>query len=185
MALQRPAITTVAGMFKRKGIAELIEAFTQIAPQFPEAHLYLVGNGDDRALFEAQAEATSVANRIHFEGFQPQPQRYLLATDIFVLASHKDPSPLVIPEAREAGCAIVASQVDGIPEALDGGKAGWLIPPKNRGALATTLQQLLSNAVLLNQWKNQANQNLQWLSIERVHQETLTIYQELTLSRSL
>ena len=45
MPLQRPAIATVAGMYRRKGIAELIEAFAQIAAEFPDAHLYLVGNG--------------------------------------------------------------------------------------------------------------------------------------------
>lgn len=177
--LQHPAITTVAGMFKRKGIAELIEAFSHVALEFPEAHLYLIGNGDDRALFEAQAKATPVANRIHFEGFQPEPQRYLLSTDVFVLASHKDPSPLVIPEAREAGCAIVASQVDGIPEALDGGEAGILVTPKNSVDLATALQQLLGNITTLNFWKTQSGQNLSGLKVSRVLEQTLAVYGEL------
>lgn len=179
IVLNHPAIATVAGMFHRKGIAELIGAFSQVAAEFPEAQLYLIGNGDDRALFEAQAKQTSVSDRIHFEGFQPEPQRYLLSTDIFVLASHKDPSPLVIPEAREAGCAIAATHVDGIPEALDGGKAGLLVPPKNSTALAATLRQLLSDTEMLNHWKHQAHQNLGWLRVERVNQETLMIYQEL------
>ena len=50
-------------------------------------------------------------NRIHFEGFQAEPQRYMLATDIFVLASHCESFGLVLTEAREAGCAIIASDV--------------------------------------------------------------------------
>jgi glycosyltransferase involved in cell wall biosynthesis len=166
-------------MFQRKGIAELIEAFAQIAREFPEAHLYLVGEGPDRSKFEAQAQKTSVANRIHFEGFQSEPQRYLLATDIFVLASHRDPSPLVIPEAREAGCAIVATNVDGIPEALDGGRAGLLVPPSDSSALASALEKLLNNRDVLHQWKNQAKQNLEWLKVKRVSEETLAVYREL------
>ena len=56
------AIATVAGMYRRKGIAELIEAFAQIAADFPDAHLYLVGNGPDREMFEAQAQSTAVVN---------------------------------------------------------------------------------------------------------------------------
>jgi glycosyltransferase involved in cell wall biosynthesis len=108
LKLPHPAIITVAGMYKRKGIAELIAAFEKIALEFPTAHLYLVGNGPDRDIFAAQVKLTSVADRIHFEGFQPEPQRYLLGCDIFVLASHRDPCPLVISEAREAGAAIVA-----------------------------------------------------------------------------
>ena len=180
MPLQRPAIATVAGMYRRKGIAELIEAFAQIAAEFPDAHLYLVGNGPDREMFEAQAQSTAVSDRIHFEGFQCEPQRYLLATDIFVLASHRDPSPLVIPEAREAGCAIIASDVYGIPEALSGGQAGMLVPPSDSQSLVAALSQLLRDPKMLHRWKHQAQQNLEWLTTGRVNEETLAVYRELT-----
>lgn len=176
LPLHRPAISTVAGMYQRKGIAELIAAFAQI--DFPNAHLYLVGNGPDKSIFEAQAQNTAVSDRIHFEGFQLEPQRYLLATDIFVLASHRDPSPLVIPEAREAGCAIIATNVDGIPEALDNGEAGILVPPMDSQAIAATLTQLLAQPDLLQKWKNQAKQNLERLRVSRVNQETLAVYDE-------
>jgi glycosyltransferase involved in cell wall biosynthesis len=185
LPLHRPAIVTVAGMYRRKGIAELIDAFSQIAPVFPEAHLYLVGDGPDRPLFEQQAQCTTVGDRIHFEGFQPQPQCYLLAADLFVLASHRDPFPLVLPEARDAGCAIVASSVDGIPEALEGGKAGLLVPPGNCEKLAQALTQLLENSTTLQYWKEQAQQNLSWLSVSRVNQETLAVYREIAERHSI
>ena len=178
LPLQHPAITTVAGMYRRKGIADLIAAFEQIALHFPKAHLYLVGDGPDRSLFEAKAQKTSVADRIHFEGFQSEPQRYLLATDIFVLASYREPFGLVLSEAREAGCAIVASNVDGIPEALDGGQAGVLVPPGG-SHVATALSELLATPELLQQWKQRAQQNLEWLTIARVSEETLAVYCEL------
>jgi glycosyltransferase involved in cell wall biosynthesis len=178
LPLHRPAITTVAGMYRRKGIAEIIAAFAKIAPDFPEVHLYLVGDGPDRVEFEEQAQSTSMSNRIHFEKFQPEPQRYLLSTDIFVLASHRDPSPLVIPEARAAGCAIIACNVDGIPEALDEGLAGCLVPPRDKSALAQALCQLLKNNEILKHWKIRSQQNLNWLNIERVNTETLEVYCE-------
>uniref|UniRef100_A0A832M3X9 Glycosyltransferase family 1 protein n=1 Tax=Oscillatoriales cyanobacterium SpSt-402 TaxID=2282168 RepID=A0A832M3X9_9CYAN len=177
--LQHPAITTVAGMTERKGIAELIDAFIQIAPCFPTAHLYLVGNGPDIAQFQQQAQASSFCDRIHFEGFQPNPLRYLQSTDVFVLASRREPFGLVLSEAREAGCAIVASQVDGIPEALEHGKAGILIPPKNKGAIATALQTLLEQPQALNYWQQQAKLNLEWLSVSRMSRDTLAVYREL------
>lgn len=183
VSLQHPAIATVAGMYQRKGITELIAAFAQIAPDFPEAHLYLIGEGPDRQIFEAQAQATSVSKRIHFLGFQSQPQRYLQATDIFVLASHQEPFGLVLSEAREAGCAIIASNVDGIPEALDQGAAGLLVPPKDRAAIAAALLELLQCSQQLQAWKGRAQSNLAWLSVSRVHQETLAVYQELIAER--
>ncbi|GAA6619918.1 glycosyltransferase family 4 protein [Scytonema sp. NUACC26] len=178
--LHKPAIVTVAGMYQRKGISELIDAFARIAGDFPSCHLYLVGNGPDRSLFEEQAKNTPFQNRIHFEGFQAEPQLYTLGCDIFVLASHRDPSPLVIPEAREAGCAIVATHVDGIPEALDDGQAGILVPPADSEALASALKQLLGSPDLLQIWKYNAQQNLERLSVLRVHQETMAVYEELT-----
>jgi glycosyltransferase involved in cell wall biosynthesis len=181
MPLNRPAITTVAGLNYRKGIAELIEAFVQIADAHPGVHLYLVGNGPDRKDFEQQASRSPYANRIHFEGFQPEPQRYLLSTDVFVLASNREPFGLVLSEAREAGCAIVASEVDGIPEVLEDGKAGLLVPPRDISALSTALSHLLSSPTELERWKQHAKEHVEWLSVDRVHQETLTVYQHAIL----
>jgi glycosyltransferase involved in cell wall biosynthesis len=178
--LQRPAIVTVAGMYRRKGIGELIDAFVEIALDFPQAHLYLVGDGPDRLMFEAKAQITPFASRIHFEGFQPEPQRYLLSTDIFVLASYCESFGLVITEAREAGCAIIASDVDGIPETLDNRQAGILVPPKDCHALAANLIQLLSNNEQLNHWKTKAQLNLERFSAAWVSEETLAVYSELS-----
>ncbi|MBV9467749.1 MAG: glycosyltransferase family 4 protein [Abitibacteriaceae bacterium] len=174
--LQRPALLTVAGMYERKGILELIAAFTQIAPQFPSLHLYLVGDGPCRTKFEHSAGHTAVAERIHFEGFQAEPQRYFLGADIFVLASRREPFGLALVEAREAGCAIIGTRVDGIPEALDGGEAGLLVPPCNASALADVLQRLLSHPALLQEWRDRASRNLSWLKVERCHEETLAVY---------
>jgi len=176
--LQRPAIATVAGMYHRKGIAELIDAFSKIAPNFPELNLYLVGNGPDKLTFENQAQNTPFSNRIHFTGFQPEPQKYLLSCDIFVLASHQEPFGLVLSEAREAGCAIVATNVDGIPEALDNGKAGILVPPQDSCTLANALSNLLNSPEILHKWQNQARKNLDWLKVSRVNKETLVVYEE-------
>ncbi|MBD2292493.1 glycosyltransferase family 4 protein [Anabaena sphaerica FACHB-251] len=181
LPLHHPAITTVAGMYTRKGIGDLIEAFRHIAKDFPQAHLYLVGDGPDRAMFESMVKTCGrLRQRIHFEGFQPEPQRYMLSTDIFVLASHCESFGLVLTEAREAGCAIVASDVDGIPETLDHRQAGILVPPKDSQTLANALAQLLSDAKQLQKWKFRAKQNLERFSSVRVNEETLTVYRELT-----
>jgi glycosyltransferase involved in cell wall biosynthesis len=190
LPLHHPAITTVAGMYSRKGIGELIEAFNLIAKDFPKAHLYLVGDGPDRAIFETIINSKifrdeGLHERIHFEGFQPEPQRYMLSTDIFVLASHCESFGLVLTEAREAGCAIVASDVDGIPETLDHRQAGILVPPKDSQKLANALAQLLSDTKQLQKWKFRAKQNLERFSAARVNEETLNVYRELTRQYNL
>ena len=120
-ALERPSIVTVCGMSQRKGIDVLISVFEQIGREFQDAHLYLVGDGPDRQQFERQAANSQWSERIHFEGYQAVPQAYMLSADVFVLASRRESFGLVLIEAREAGCAIVATDVDGVSEALDGG----------------------------------------------------------------
>lgn len=181
VAVARPAIVTVAGMFQRKGIDELIRAFAEIAPRHREVQLYLVGDGPDRPVFEQLAQSYPCAERIHFTGFLAEPRHFLAQADIFVLASRNDPSPLVIPEAREAGCAIVATEVGGIPEALDQGRAGMLVPARNPGRLAAAMDRLLRDAGELALWRHRASENIDWLYIDRVVAETLEIYRE-TLS---
>jgi len=185
LPLQKPAVVTVAGLNPRKGISILIEGFNQMALAFPQAHLYIVGEGPDRAKFEQQARNSKANDRIHFEGFQPEPQRYLLAADVFVLASVQEPFGLVLAEARAAGCAIVASRVDGIPEALDMGAAGWLVPPADSGAIAQAVTRLLEDSDLRQLWQQKAQRNLENLSAQRMSEETLALYKKEITSHSL
>jgi glycosyltransferase involved in cell wall biosynthesis len=176
--LARPAIVTLAGMYHRKGIGELIAAFSQVGEDLANASLYLIGDGPDRAEFEARARATRYADRIHFLGFCREPAPLLAQADVFVLASRKDPMPLVIAEAREAGCAIVATNVDGIPEGLDHGQAGILVPPRDPDALAAAIIGLLTNPSELAAWRQRARSNLGWLHVERTAVETMRVYEE-------
>ena len=181
--LLHPAIITVCGMNHRKGLADLIAAFDLIAPQLPEAHLYLVGNGPNVEDFRRQAAAAASSKRIHFEGFQALPQAYMLAADVFVLASRRDSFGLVLTEAREAGCAIVASDVDGIPEAIDAGRAGILFPPKDIGKLAECLVRLIKDPAERALWQQRAQVGLERFHISSFAKSVDEVYDELLVSR--
>jgi glycosyltransferase involved in cell wall biosynthesis len=177
--LARPSIVTVGGMNHRKGIAELISAFEIAGEEFPNAHLYLVGDGPERALFEAQAHKSRWRERIHFEGFQSVPQAYMLDADVFVLASRRESFGLALIEARQAGCAIVASDIDGISEALDGGRAGLLVPPQNVQALANALCKLLANEDERRMWQRRALQGIETFQVSAMAREVENVYHEL------
>lgn len=177
--LQHPSITTVAGMNHRKGIEDLILAFNMVAGEFLDSHLYLVGDGPQRNFFEQLAAESRFANRIHFEGFQSKPQAYMLSSDIFVLASRRESFGLVLSEARQAGCAIVATEVDGIPEALENGQAGLLVPPRDPVSLATALRQLLEDEELRGEWQDKARCHIDLFTVKRMFEEVEQIYYEL------
>jgi glycosyltransferase involved in cell wall biosynthesis len=177
-ALERPIIMTVAGLLHNKGVHDLISAFASLNWTSPKASLYILGDGPERSNLEARAAALPCADKIHFTGFVKDPRPYLFEADIFVLASYREAFGLVLAEARQAGCAIVASNVGGIPEALDNGQAGILFRPGQPGELAEVLMSLLTNAKELEKWKALAFNNIEWLSASRVAAETLSIYQE-------
>jgi glycosyltransferase involved in cell wall biosynthesis len=174
--IERPAIVTVAGMNSRKGIVELIDAFERIAVRRPAAHLHLVGDGPERAAFEARAARGPVAARIHFHGFRKDPTPFLLAADIFVLASRRESFPIVIGEARAAGCAIIATAVDGVPESLDDGVAGLLVPPRDPAALAVALGRLLGDDAERSAWSAAAQRGIERFRVERMVDEVVALY---------
>lgn len=177
--LLQPAIVTVGGLNHRKGIAELIKAFEHVCTRVSACHLYLVGGGPNKDEFVAQANASPFAAQIHFEDFQPNPIPYMKAAAVFVLASRRESFGLVLTEARQCGCAIVSTNVDGIPEALDGGRAGLLVPPQNPDALAGAIVRLLEDPAESAQLRLRAGENLEKFRVERVAAEVTEIYREL------
>jgi glycosyltransferase involved in cell wall biosynthesis len=126
----------------------------------------------------AEVNSMECADAVTFMGAVDDPFPFLLGADIFVLPSHADPAPLVLSEAREAGCAVVATNVDGIPELLEHGKAGILVPARDPAALAQGISSLIADPEALQQWRAKSQFNLEYLTIERVARRTLDVYAE-------
>jgi len=175
--LAHPAVLFVGGVHARKGLLDLIAAFDMIHARFPEARLYVVGDGPDSAAYRQHAAGLASAASIIFEGPQDDPYPWMVAADIFVLPSLADPAPLVLPEAREAGCAVIATAVDGIPELLENGAAGILVPPREPAQIADALASLLESPQQLAQWRANSQSGIGFLTIRRVAQETMRVYE--------
>lgn len=175
-AVNRPSIVTIAGLYERKGIQDLVRAFAQLGTAHADASLYIVGGGPDRDALAALANELQVGERVHFTGFVPDPSPWLAQTDVFVLASHREPAGLVLSEAREAGCAIVATNVDGIPEMLDHGRAGLLVPARAPEKLAEAIGSLLANDALRNDYAQRGREDIEKFSVRRVTDEYMAVY---------
>jgi len=177
--ISRPSIVTVCGLTQRKGVEELIAAFDQVGREFPDAHLYFVGDGPERHRFEQVARGSPHSSRIHFEGFQSAPQAYMLSADVFVLAARRESFGLVLIEAREVGCPIVATRADGTAEALDDGRAGVLIPPRDISALAGALRRMLGSEQEREEWRARAHHGVENYRVDRMVHEVGEIYAEI------
>ena len=181
--LPRPSVTTLCGLHPRKGVDDLIRAFALVAPRHRAAHLNIVGDGPERAALAALAAELGLAGRVRFHGEVGAPQGILRATDVFVLASRSEPFGLVNLEARSAGCAMIGTAVGGIPEALEHGRAGLLVPPRDPPALARALDDLLGDPDALAAFRAAALRGIERFGVDRMRVHYRDAYEAVRADR--
>ena len=133
----------VGRLSDQKGVEYLIQAIPEVLGRHPQTRFVIVGDGPERGRLEGLVEELQVATAVEFAGYQPSPHQFIEAMDIVVIPSIYDPFPLVTLEVMEAGRPVVGSAVGGIPEAIEDGRTGLLVPPREPAALAAALGRLL------------------------------------------
>lgn len=103
------AIVGVGRLVGLKRFVDLIDAFANIAPDFPNLELHLVGDGPEQNRLESHAAATGVSSRIRFLGRMSDPARALAGCAVFVSASETEGFGMAIVEAMAAGVPVIAS----------------------------------------------------------------------------
>ena len=135
---------TVARMALNKGQSYLITAFAKVKQVIPEAQLVFIGDGRLRRELEAQAAETA-PDSIHFLGHRADIAGPLRAMDAYVQPSiGSEGLPRAILEAMAAGVPCVGTMAGGIPEIINTTDVGYLVPPKDEGALAKAMIKLSS-----------------------------------------
>ena len=140
-----PVVGTIGRLNEVKCQDLLIRSFGRVREQSPAAHLLLVGDGPSRDDLRALVEDLGLRDRVHFAGYQAEPERFLKAMDVFALASRAEGLPLAILEAWAAGLPVVATRVGGIPLVVEHGRTGLLAESGDEEALADHLRRLLSD----------------------------------------
>lgn len=140
-----PLIITVAVLRSLKGIQYLIEAMPAILQTVPTARYLVVGSGPHEAELKRLAQTYGVAERVIFSGARQDIPDLLAMSDLFVLPTLTEALPTVLAEAMAARKPIVASKVGGVPEMIEHGANGFLIPPADPARLAEACIQLLQN----------------------------------------
>lgn len=177
LTLARPCITTVCGIHRRKGVADLLHAFRRVTEVTPEWFLNVIGDGPDRAEMEELARSLHLEEKVSFLGNVPHVRPALEQSEIFVLASYADPCSLALAEARYAGCALVATEVGGTPELLGFGCHGALVPPGNHVALAAALLELTGDAEKLAFRRGAAKEGSEYLTNSRLYHDYQQVYE--------
>lgn len=138
------SIGCIARMDRSKGVFPLLGAFAQLAGKYPELRLVLVGKGDASEELAHKVNELGLSERVSLTGYYDGDINELLVSfDIYVFPSLWEGFPYSILEAMRAGCAIVATRVGGIPEAIGNNEEGLLVPPGSENALAEAIEKLV------------------------------------------
>jgi glycosyltransferase involved in cell wall biosynthesis len=147
-----PQLVCVGRLCEQKGQLLLIEAAARLAAQGWDFKLILVGDGSLRSEIEALIEQFKLQDRIAITGWASSEdvQRYILAARALVLPSFAEGLPVVIMESLALGRPVISTYVAGIPELVEPGICGWLVPAGSiedlvdamRAALQLPIEQL-------------------------------------------
>ena len=177
--LARPCVVTLSGLHERKAVGDVIAAFAEVRPEFPDWHLNIIGWGPDRERLQTMVNELSLNDSVHFLGSTVAPRPLLDEADIFASASLAEPFSLAVAEARAAGCAIVATAVGGVPEVLEHGRAGQLTPASDPPAMAAAFRRLMADPSALTIWRTRAQRGADYFTVQRMAADYTRVYQSL------
>jgi glycosyltransferase involved in cell wall biosynthesis len=139
-----PVVGIVAMLRPEKDHVSLLRAARTVVDELPRARFLIIGDGPIRPQLEALCTELQITPNVHFAGSRDDVARLLQAIDVFVLSSVTvECFPISLLEAMACARPAVCSAVGGIPEMINDGETGYLVPPKDPPELAARLVGLL------------------------------------------
>lgn len=176
-----PVLISVGQLTPWKNWDLLLEAAALVQRARAEARWWMVGEdtyGDNRAY--AQSVRAAAPGNVVFTGFRPDVPDLIRAADVLVHAATAEPLGRVILEAMLLGTPVVAPAAGGIPELVQTGRSGWLVPPGNAEALAGGALRLLDDPTLRTSLATQAQARArEEFSAEKTAEQTVAVYRTL------
>jgi colanic acid/amylovoran biosynthesis glycosyltransferase len=146
-------LLTIGRLVEKKGIGYVLEAMRRLGDAGVPAEYELAGEGPLRAPLEAECRRLGIGERVRFLGWQSQEQirEALERADLLVAASvtagnaDEEGIPNVLKEAMAVGVPVVSTRHGGIPELVEDGVSGMLVPERDPEALAAQLAELAAH----------------------------------------
>jgi glycosyltransferase involved in cell wall biosynthesis len=142
---ERPATLFIGVLERYKAVDVLADAWRLAAPRLPDASLYLVGRGTLREVPERLVAELPAQTSWRESISTPEVARALDSATVLVLPSRSEGLGRVVIEAFCRGRGVVGARVGGIPDLVDEGRTGILVPPEDAHALAAALVRVLSD----------------------------------------
>ena len=142
-----PRTATVVGAACRlialKGLLDLVRAVAWLSPEFPTLRLEIAGTGSQREDLEREVGRLGLTGRVRFLGWQRDLGPIFRGWDIFAMPSLEEGFGVAALEAMAEGLPVVATSVGGLPEVVEDGQTGYLVPPSDVATLSERLRLLI------------------------------------------
>ena len=143
--IDAPLVGTLACLKPQKAPLDYVRVAARVLEHVPEARFFLAGDGELRANVEREVAQLGITARFHLLGWRRDVRALLAAADVIALTSLHEGLPRAILQAMAAGKPVVASRVDGLPEAITEGKNGFLVEPRDLDAYCDRIAALLTD----------------------------------------
>lgn len=181
-----PLCGLVAGLRDQKGLPTLLDALDLLASEGRAVRFAIVGNGPLRAEVEERVSRPSLAETTMLLPFEAPVERYLNALDVFVLPSYWEGMPIAILEAMSLGLPVVATAVNGTPEAVADGRTGLLVPPRDARRLADAICEIASDGERRTAMGNEGRATADArFTVPRMVDQMLDVYRAVASGRPL
>lgn len=141
-----PVVTMVGRLVPIKNHGLFLNMVARLRAVQPRATFLIVGDGAERASLVALSHTLGVADRVQFLGWRSDLERVYAGSDLTVLCSTNEGTPVCLIEALAAGCPVVATDVGGVRDVLQHGDFGRLVPANDADALAAAVAEALADS---------------------------------------
>jgi glycosyltransferase involved in cell wall biosynthesis len=173
-------VGTVGHLAGHKGHRYLLEATRYLLQREPQIGVVIAGDGDLRSTLEQQATALGIAERVRFTGFCHNILGLMQGFEVFVFPSYLEGLGTAVLDAMALRKPVVATRAGGIPEMVQDGVTGLLVPPRDPEALAQAVHSLLQHPAQGRAFGEAGRKRVeQQFTVEHMAAQTLHIYQWL------
>jgi glycosyltransferase involved in cell wall biosynthesis len=143
-----PVVGNVAALVPHKGQRHLIEAARLVLQTMPDVRFVILGEGELREALERQVREHHLEKHVLLPGFRTDVLGCIKGFDLFAMSSVTEGLGTSLLDAMACSRAVVATRTGGIPEVVEDGVTGVLVPPRNAHAMAEAILRLLRDAPL-------------------------------------
>lgn len=153
-------VGNVSNLYPVKGQIYLLKAAMKVIKEIPNTKFLIIGRGELEGKLRREARDLGIESNVKFLGFREDVKELLKIMDIFVLSSLSEGLPLSLIEAMASKVPVVVTAVGGIPEVVDDGIDGLLVPSADADTLAEKLTNLLKNKRIADRLGFSGNQKI-------------------------